>query len=46
MSTFYQWFSNIHFPSLCLFFKKAFDFTISLYYNKNVGETFFVRFSF
>ena len=45
-STFYQWFSNIHFPSQCLFFERAVDFTISLYDNKNVGSPFFKKFSF
>ena len=34
MSTFYQWFSSIHFRSQCLFFERVVDFTISLYYNK------------
>ena len=28
------------------FFKKAVDFTIYFYYNKNVGSPFFVKFSF
>ena len=45
MSTFDQWFSNLHFPSQCLFFERAVDFMIFLYYNKNVGLSFFVKFS-
>ena len=46
MSTFYQWFSNMQFPLTCLFFERAFDFTISFYYNKNIDSPFFVQFSF
>ena len=48
MSTFYQWFSNVRFISqcVCVFFKKAIDFTIYFYYNENVGSPFFVKFSF
>ena len=42
MSTFYQWFSNIHFASQWLFHKRAVDFTISLYYDKYVGSPFFI----
>ena len=46
MSTFYEWFSKIHFPSQCLFHEKAVDFTISLYYNMYVGSPFFTNSSF
>ena len=46
MSSFYQFFSNIHFPSRCLFLERVVDFTISFYYNKNVGSPFFVKFFF
>ena len=46
MSTFCQGFSNVHFPSQCLFLERAVDFTIYLYYNKHVGSTFFIKFSF
>ena len=38
MSTFYRWFSNIYFPSQCLFFERGVEFTVSLYYNENVGS--------
>ena len=34
VSTFYKWFSDMHFPSQCLFFERAVDFRISLYYTK------------
>ena len=46
MSTFFKWFSEIHSTSQCLFFEIAVDFTISLYYNKNVGSPFSAKFSF
>ena len=46
MSTFYQWFSNIHFTSQCLFFQRTANFTISFYYKKNIGSPFFVKFPF
>ena len=38
MSNFYQWLWKIHFPSHCLFFERAVEFTIYLYYNKNVDS--------
>ena len=42
MPIFDQWFSNLHFPSQCLFFERAADFKISLYYNKNVCRSSFI----
>ena len=54
MSTFYQWCSNIHFLAQCLFFDRAVDFKVSLYYSRKsevddkmkVGLPFFVKFFF
>ena len=54
MSTFYQCCSNIHFPAQCLFFDRAVDFKVSLYYSRKsevddkmkVGLPFFVKFFF
>ena len=34
------------FSSQCLFFERAVDFMIYLYYNKNVGSPFFIKFLF
>ena len=46
VSTFFKWFSNVHFPSQCLFYERAVDFKISLFDNKNNGSPFFVKFFF
>ena len=46
MSIFYRSYSNILFPSQCLFFERAVNFTTSLYYSKNIVLPFFIKFSF
>ena len=46
MSIFYRSYSNILFPSQCLFFERAVNFTMSLCYSKNIVSPFFIKFSF
>ena len=45
MSIFSRSYLNILFPSRCLFFERAVNVTISLYYSKNVVLPFFIKFS-